>query len=131
MGFINIGEFAVKKLGDARQSYVAVLNYKLEIKNHLLGDFLDALNIDPSAKSKLREVFDTFNTVRTHVTTYDDDIGFSGSVSVDLTYQAQWKNSALLTAGLIEDMVFNTTFDPRYRDGIKTHAELSDIMEYP
>ena len=64
MNIINIGEFSVKKLGDVRSSYVCVLNLKLDAKNYLLGEHLDGLNIDPSAKAKLRDVFATFTSVR-------------------------------------------------------------------
>ena len=126
MKFINIGEFSVKKLTDSRGSYVCVLNLKLDAKNYLLGEHLDGLNIDPSAKAKLRDVFATFTSVRAYVTGYEDE-----DTKVDISYQANWANSVILVMNFIEDMIYGSMFDARYRDAIKSHLELKDFMEYP
>ena len=124
MQFINIGEFAVKKLSDLKNSYVSILNFKFALKAFLLGEYLDGLNIPASVKSQLRKVFDSFESVRKHVTNYD------GCEFPDLSWQVGWASSCLLTSSFIEDMVYTTTFDGRIKDGIKTHAELRDLMEY-
>ena len=50
MGFINLGSFAVKKIRDARDSYVCVCNYKMEARTYLLGQWLDTIDVDTLAK---------------------------------------------------------------------------------
>jgi len=46
MGSITLGEFAVSKLKDYRQSYVAVLNYKHDARSHLLGGLARLLELN-------------------------------------------------------------------------------------
>ena len=122
MEYITPSEFAVKRLGDSKTSYMSVLNMKLCARDYLLGEYLDGLNIQPHCKSDIRRIFADFTSVRTFVTTYDGEC--------DLSYQANWKKSALLVANLIEDMVYSTTFDGRYRDAIKSYLELGDFLQY-
>ena len=123
MEFINLGEFTVSKLRDARLSYVCVLNYKQDVRTHLLGDWLDSLNISPASKATMRASLSSFKTVRSGLTPY-------GSGKVDLSWQAAWQQSAILTIAFLEDMIYTPTFDGRYRDAAKSHAEVVDVLQY-
>ncbi len=35
-----------------------------------------------------------------------------------------------MTAELFEQLIYNNTFDGRYRDGIKTKVNVADILDY-
>ena len=84
---------------------------------------LDSLNLNPQCKSKIRDCLSSFETVRKDLTPHN-------SGKVDLSWQATWPQSAMLTATFLEDMIYTTTFDGRYRDALKTHVEIADMLDY-
>ena len=124
MGFINIGEFVQSKIKDRKTSYCNVLNKKMEARVHLLGQWLDALNISASAKNKIREVNGSFEAVRKNLTAYPDE------PPCDLSFQCHWKPSECLVCAFIEDVCYTTVFDGRYKDICKISGEIADFLEY-
>ena len=123
MEYFNIGEFTVSKLKDPKASYVCMLNLKVDARTYLLGDWLDGVNINPQCKSKIRECLSSFEAVRRDLTPHNWG-------KVDLSWQATWPQSAVLTATFLEDMIYTTTFDGRYRDVLKSHVEITDMLDY-
>ena len=124
MDYFNIGEFTQARLKDNRQSMVSVLNLKFDARTFLLGDWLDGMNLNPQCKAKIRDCLCSFEAVRRDLTPYNDG-------KVDLSFQATWPQSAVLTATFLEDMIYTTTFDGRYRDVIKSCVEIRDMLDYP
>ena len=125
MDFIDQGHFAVKKIKDVKESYVNVTNFKYDARDYLTGAWLDALDVDPAVKSKVRELLKSVAKVRACVTPYND-------VPADTTWQASWKSSGKLTFQLIEDLIYTNIFDGRYRDARRSSLEIVDFMAtYP
>ena len=125
MGFINAGEFTVSRLKDSRQSYICVLIMKMDARTYLLGEWLDALNIKPECKAKVRSVLASFETTRHDLSPYDDT-----QFTPDLSWQVGWPTSATLTVAFIEDMIYSNMFDGRFRDCIKTGSQTVDLLDY-
>ena len=125
MEYIDLGHFSSRKLKDPKESYVCVCTLKLDARTYLLGPWLDGLDINPTTKSKAREIFASVENVRQWLSPY-------GDVAADTTWQANWFPSSTLTFQLIEDLVYSDTFDSRYKDAKKSSLELTDFMSaYP
>ena len=97
-------------------------NYKFDTKAHLLGPYLDGLDIKPEHKQKIREVLTSVKACRTHVTPY--------SGNIDLTWQVGWPESSKLVLAFIEDCVYTNVFDGRYKDAKKSGLEVVDFLNY-
>ena len=104
---------------------VAILLLKKAAKEFLLGSWLDGLDVEPLHKEKARSVFASFQSARTQYLNYE------GDPVADTTYQANWKESSVLIFSLIDDLVYNNTFDERYKNAAKNYYEFSDVVEYP
>ena len=98
-------------------------NYKKAAHIYLTGQFLDGLDIKPDHKNKIREVTKSVEMCRKHVTPY--------SGALDLTWQVGWPESSKLTLTFIEDVVYTTFFDGRYKDAKKSGLEILDFFAYP
>ena len=124
MDYFNIGEFTQARLKDPKKSMVSVLNLKFDARTFLLGAWLDGINLNPQCKAKIRDALSSFEAVRRDLTPYNDG-------KVDLSWQATWPQSAVLTATFLEDMIYTSTFDGRYRDAMKAVSEIKDMLDYP
>ena len=71
VGFLDSSTFAVNRIKDPRASYVEVLKMKRSLKDHLLDQWLEN-TLEPEAKWKatLRDVFGTFDSVRSKYSPY-------------------------------------------------------------
>jgi len=123
MDYFNIGEFTQARLKDPRQSMVSVLNLKFDARTYLLGDWLDGMNLNPQCKAKIRDALSSFEAVRRDLTPYN-------AGKIDLSWQATWPQSAVLTATFLEDMIYTNTFDGRYKDVIRSCCDIKDMLDY-
>ncbi|CAK0817571.1 unnamed protein product [Prorocentrum cordatum] len=127
MDFINLGEFGVSKLRDYRQSYVEILNMKYDVKNELLFKWLPRTGIPTEHVTLMQEKMNTFDAVRTYVSSYPGGV-------VDTTWQALisvgGKQSAVSAVTLIEELVYTTEFDSRYRNAVQSKLEAADFLAY-
>jgi hypothetical protein len=99
-----------------------VCNYKFDAKTYLLGPYLDGLDIKPDHKQKIREVLASVKACRMNVTPY--------SGNIDLTWQVGWPESSKLVLTFIEDVVYTTSFDARYKDAKRSGLEVVDFLNY-
>ena len=97
-------------------------NYKFETKSYLLGPYLDGLDIKPEHKQRIREVLASVKTCRMNVTPYNGN--------TDLTWQVGWPESSKMVLTFIEDLVYTTAFDGRYKDAKKSGLEVIDFLAY-
>jgi hypothetical protein len=125
MKFIDMGSFTHARMKCPKQSYCMILDKKMDAKDHLLGPWLEGLDVPPVHKSKAREVFGSFASVRKHY------CALPGDSEPDLTYQAGWPESSTMMMSLMDDVVYNNTFDNRYKDAIKSGLTISDFLDYP
>ncbi len=57
MNFLDSGTFAVAKLRDSRTSHIEVLKFTKQVCDFVLGDWLQAMDVAGTWKSKLRDAF--------------------------------------------------------------------------
>ena len=110
MGYTNAGQFVISKLKDIRFSYVEVLLLKLKVREHLLHKWLPRLDTTSNVRETITDVFKSFESVRSRFSAYPD-------MSIpDLTWPTGWPEHATQLAQFIDDMVYSSTFDGRYKD---------------
>ncbi|CAE7245726.1 unnamed protein product [Symbiodinium sp. CCMP2592] len=122
-GFVEPGFFAVSKLRDARNSYVEILKLKLAVKNHLLEEWLTGSTFPGKTKEDLRSAFSSFTHVRSKYSPYKEE------TQADTAWILGAKDSVVLAAELLEQLVYLDTFDGRYRDALKSKHECADDIE--
>ena len=123
MELINMGELTGKQLNDYRKSYIEVLNLKIAMRDECIQTWLPSLGLKTEYVNKLQEVFADFGSVRAMMTAYPGE-------SVDTTWMVNWPESAVKIAELLEDFVYSTNWDPRYRDAIRSKHKIAEFMEY-
>ncbi|CAK0880249.1 unnamed protein product [Prorocentrum cordatum] len=122
--FIDLGKFGVNKLRDYRESYVEVLNLKLDVKNEMLFKWLPRVGIPSDHVATIQQKMGTFAAVRAYVTGYPGD-------TVDTTWQALMKQSAVSAVALIEELVYTIEFDiSRCTNAIQSKLDVADFLAY-
>jgi len=126
MEYLTLGNFAVKKLKDPRESFVNVTNLRLQLKPQLLNDWLKTLDLKPEVAKKAVEIFTDVKSVRLNWSPYDD--GNSGSI--DTTFLASMPASTQGLFDFLEGMLYGSEFISRCRDCVKTRGTIHDLLEY-
>lgn len=121
---MNPGELSANKLRDYRTSYIEVLNLKLALKDEILEQWICKL---PGTKmqiiAKIQDVFQGFDAVRQFVTPYPGGMA-------DTSWQVELPDHVLSVIEMIEDMVYSTTWDPRFRDAARSKDKIADFLQY-
>ncbi len=121
---MNPGEHSANKLRDYRTSYIEVLNLKLALKDEILEQWICKL---PGTKmqiiAKIQDVFQGFDAVRQFVTPYPGGMA-------DTSWQVELPDHVLSVIEMIEDMVYSTTWDPRFRDAARSKDKIADFLQY-
>ncbi|CAK9038002.1 Uncharacterized protein SCF082_LOCUS22412 [Durusdinium trenchii] len=125
MNIVDLSHFAVQKVKDSRQSYVEVLKLKKKVKEHLLQEWLQGLDIEAKWKNGLRDTFSSFESVRKKYAPYP------ASAAPDSAWMVGCPESVNQVTDIIEQLVYNQAFDNRYRDAVKAKHELEDFLGYP
>ena len=110
--YIGKGDFAVGTLRDVKKSYNEVLVMKFKVRDHLLSKWLQELPTTEDIRSAVRRVFSSFEQVRSCWAPYDE------KTPVDLTWCTGWPQHGQLLIQLLDDLLFGSTFDGRYKDSI-------------
>ncbi|CAE7791744.1 unnamed protein product [Symbiodinium necroappetens] len=124
----TLHDFSLRNLATAgTKQHALVLLKQREMKIWLLGPFLDARNILSECKSKLREVFasrDSFMKLLRPVEEEEQE-------NIDVSWQATWPKSALLTLELLEISSFSvdTNEESTVRLGIKHGKSGQELLE--
>ena len=105
--------------------YVEILKLKLAVKNHLLQEWLTGSTFPGKSKEDLRSAFDSFTHVRSKYSPYTEEI------QADTAWLLGAKESVVLAAELLEQLVYLDTFDGRCRDALKSKHECADVLGYP
>ena len=130
-GNINSSHFAVKVLKDPRQSYIEVIHLRITMREWFFEVYLNSITSMPSdTRTQIKDLFKDINSVRDNVTAYEGVAGMPTKV-IDTTYQAVWPASTQMIADLGEELCYTALFDGRYRDALKSHLGIEDIVEYP
>lgn len=115
-GYVDCGELTVCKLRDRKRSYIEVLMLKHAVKGEILRGWLDDLKFPQMCKERIREVFASFDSVRSKLSPHP------GAPEVDVTWLAMWPKSAQAAVELLEDLIFRSGFDARYKDRLPVNA---------
>ena len=102
-----------------------ILKLKLAVKNHLLQEWLTGSTFPGKSKEDLRSAFDSFTHVRSKYSPYTEEI------QADTAWLLGAKESVVLAAELLEQLVYLDTFDGRCRDALKSKHECADVLGYP
>ena len=98
---------------------------KFAVKNHLLQEWLTGSNFPGIAKEKLKEAFQSFVAVREKFSPLKD------GQQADTAWMVGGKESLSLAAEFLDEVVYSSEFDGRYRDALKSKHEYSDFLDYP
>ena len=83
---------------------------KFKVRDHLLSKWLQELPTTEDVRSAVRRVFSSFEQVRSCWAPYDE------KTPVDLTWCTGWPQHGQLLIQLLDDLLFGSTFDGRYKD---------------
>ena len=121
----------MKVLKDPRQSYIEVIHLRIAMREWFFEVYLNSITSMPSdTRTHIKDLFKDINSVRDNVTAYEGVAGMPTKV-IDTTYQAVWPASTQMIADLGEELCYTALFDGRYRDALKSHLGIEDIVEYP
>ena len=124
----TLHDFSMRNLATAgTKQHALVFLKQREMKLWLLGPFLDSRNLVSECKSKLREVFasrDSFTKLLRPVEEEEQE-------NIDVSWQATWPKSALLTLELLETSAFSVdaTDEGTVRLGIKNGKSGQELLE--
>ena len=124
MGHIDQGTLAVRSMMNCRTSYIEILNLKLDVKQYLLHQWLPRSGMHVDHIKLITSKFDNFEAVRIFVESYPE---FDPA---DNSWQCQLSQSAMDFCDLLDNLVYNTTYDTRYRDALRGCLTISDLLEY-
>ena len=101
----------ISRLKDPRRSYVEVLQLKRKVLNHMLAKWLLTVDTTDQVRASIKDVFKSFQSVRTRYACYP-----TSAASADLSWQTGWPQHASSMTQLIDDMVYTSAFDSRYKE---------------
>ena len=101
-----------------------MLKLKKKVCEHMLSDWLTGQDMAAIWKSKLREGFRNHAAVRTYYA------AICGETAADTAWMVGCPSSVTKAAELLEELVYNDTFDGRYRDAIKSRHDVQDFLQY-
>ena len=116
-------QFVVAKLKDPKTSYVEILVFKLNVREHLLDVWLPRSGMHVDNITKIRVYFDSFATVRATVT------NFPGQDPADASWQCAMIQSGVGFCEFAEKLVYSTVYNSRYKDAIKSKLEVAAFYE--
>ena len=101
-GLYTHGSFSFTAMkGDGNnKGVIEVMCKKLDMKNHLLTEFLDSKGLGSAVRSKIREAFADHDSYRKHAGFPTDD------QPADLSWQTSWPTPAMQVARLVEEAVY-------------------------
>ena len=105
--------------------YCEVLKLKKQVKEYLLGDWLQGQEVDAKWKSELRETFVSSDMARKKFSAYPDH------ALPDTAWQVGCPESVSLLADLLDQLVYGDSFDPRFKDAVKSKHAVEDFLAYP
>jgi len=123
-GHIDQGTLSVRSLLNPRTSYIEILNLKYDVKHHLLHTWLPRSGMHVDHIKLITLKFDTFESVRSFVENYPE------FEPADNSWQCQLNQSAMDFCDLLDNLVYNTTYDARYRDALRSHLTIAEFLEY-
>ena len=127
MNIINAGHFVVAQLRDYRSSYIEILEPKKNVRDELLTEWLPRESgIDVAVLVQITKVFSSFENARKYQTAYP------GDPEPDLSWQLGLGQSAARAATMIEDLVYGSVYDRRFKDAVASKkTEVADVLDYP
>ena len=111
-----------KDAASGNKGPVDLLNFKNQVRVHLLGPVLDELPLKPDVKSKMRDVFQSHDKVRNMVS------GLPGG-DVDTTWRGGWPKPAEDFLHFVDSMIFDEAFDSDLKHALKTRRSPADAVE--
>lgn len=102
-----------------------MLKLKKQVKEYLLGDWLQGQEVDAKWKSELRETFVSSDMARKKFSAYPDH------ALPDTAWQVGCPESVSLLADLLDQLVYGDSFDPRFKDAVKSKHAVEDFLAYP
>ena len=82
-----------------RTSISDICLHQRKLKDYLLGPWLDGMNLQSDVKSKLREIFQSYQSYRK---LYNPGVLEDPSKPIDRTFLLQWSQAAVETLNLFE-----------------------------
>jgi hypothetical protein len=125
---INPAELTVNNLtGKSKggKGFLDLLMYKRHVRDAMLGSKLDEALTDSAAKAAIRKAFATHASYRSH---------FGGKVhgcthAKDLSWLGIFKGSAHMFCRIMEDLVYQGTYDHIMRQSMKVNKSVSETLE--
>ena len=123
MELLNAGKLSATKLRDARESYLEILDLKLALRDEFWDQWLPSIGLDMDKMAKLQDVFVDFESRRK---SYNPYLGQSANTS----WLVSWPESAVKAAEVIQDMVYGTNWDSRFRDAVRSKHKVQEFWGY-
>ena len=142
--FVYVGKFKVKtwpKVDDLKlvsacflsmstlSGYIEVLKLKMQVKAALLGEWLQSQAFESTWKNKLKDAFQSFESVRQFYDAYPspDD---ADAAQADTAWLVGCPESVSIASEFLYEVLYADAFDGRYRDAVKSKHEAGDFLAY-
>ena len=103
---------SLKAIGDTNnRGLIDLTNFNFDLKQHLLGDYLDKLAFPSDVRQKLREVFENHESYRKFVAPFD--------AVADLSFSCSWNKSATSCLRMFEALIYSSEMDGTKKTALK------------
>ncbi|CAL1174054.1 unnamed protein product [Cladocopium goreaui] len=123
MSFLDGGHFVISKLKDSRASYIEVLKMKRKTLLHLLNTWLNDLKLEKKWKDNIKSYCGSYEMLRKHISPYPD-------TQADTAWLLGCPPSVSEICEFLDQLVFGSHYDARYKDAIKSKHEVEDFLNY-
>lgn len=129
-GHVCVGDFSNANLFGAkdRKGQLDVLLALLELKDHLLQEFVPSLNLDPSVGKALVTNYDSVAVYRKKVPERDDKGDRAAS---DLSWMAGWTIPQKNLASFIENILYKNTYERAVKQNLANKQAAKEVLTCP
>lgn len=117
---IDITQSALQ--GGHGRSLVDLFNLKYDLLQHLLNNWLDSVQLEPTVKDTLRRYLQHHDAYRAHVQ------AFPGEADCDMSWKLGWPKSGELALQLIERLIYTIEFDGMLKNLVRNRKSITEVL---
>ena len=126
--YLSINDLTLTNMKSATRTSISdIALHQRKLKDYLTGAWLDQINLPSDAKSKLREIFQSYPSYRK---LYNPGVLEDPSNPIDRTFLLKWHPAAVETVNLFEMAIFseNASITYRIREAVRNGRDAADTL---
>ena len=127
-GGVTLSMLGQSSAGGTSVSLVNLLAFKLQVRDHLLNNYMEQLDISPHFKAEMRRVFASHMAYR-EACGYPDP-KYAEAVEADLSWQSGFNKAESLFWALCESLVFGSEYDNCLKQAVRLRKPVDAVFDY-